>query len=483
MWNLDIGSIMTLMSSSGITKYITAIAVLIIGYIIAKFLSGLFVKVMSKATFIERFFELLEVHVNVKKLIKIVWVVIFYLILLAVIITVLEILGLESVKSSLEWLQAKYIPALLASVSALVLAWVVATLAKLFIWKWFKSAHIDEKLNNELSDGNENSNMAIGETLANAAYWFIFLFFLPRILEPLGFWEMMDPINDITSTIIGYLPNLLSAGILFVIGFFIAKIIRKIVTNLLSAGGADKVGEKMGMNGLSHIAGSVVFIMILFPIIIQALAVLEIEAISAPATNMLNTILNALPNLLLAVIILGVSFVIGKLVCGIVTDLLKNIGFDKVLKKVGIKLDTNTSLSKIVGKLVLSFIMLFATIEASNALWFTIISDIVAQFVEFGWKILGWMIVIGVWAYVANIVWDVVKATSKSKAAPKFAKWAVLTLAIAMGLKQMGIADDIINLAFGLMLGSIAVAGALAFGLGSRDVAGKQLEKWFNSMK
>jgi len=47
----------------------------------------------------------------------------------------------------------------------------------------------------------------------------------------------------------------------------------------------------------------------------------------------------------------------------------------------------------------------------------------------------------------------------------------------------MGLADDIVNMAFGLTLGSIAVAVALAFGLGGREAAGKQLEYWFNKMR
>jgi len=68
----------------------------------------------------------------------------------------------------------------MAAAIAFVLAWIVATLAKLLISKGFKSAHIDEKLNSELSD-SEGGEMAIGQTLANAAYWFIFLIFLPRI--------------------------------------------------------------------------------------------------------------------------------------------------------------------------------------------------------------------------------------------------------------------------------------------------------------
>jgi hypothetical protein len=53
---------------------------------------------------------------------------------------------------------------------------------------------------------------------------------------------------------------------------------------------------------------------------------------------------------------------------------------------------------------------------------------------------------------------------------------AILGVVIAMGLRAMGIADDIVNLAFGLTLGAVAVA--LSFGLGGREAAGRQMEYW-----
>jgi hypothetical protein len=52
-----------------------------------------------------------------------------------------------------------------------------------------------------------------------------------------------------------------------------------------------------------------------------------------------------------------------------------------------------------------------------------------------------------------------------------------------MGLRAMGIADDIVNLAFGLTLGAIAVAVALSFGLGGREAAGRQMEHWLASWR
>jgi hypothetical protein len=52
-----------------------------------------------------------------------------------------------------------------------------------------------------------------------------------------------------------------------------------------------------------------------------------------------------------------------------------------------------------------------------------------------------------------------------------------------MGLRQMGIANDIVNLAFGLLLGAIAVAVALAFGLGARDIAGAEVSRWVKELR
>jgi hypothetical protein len=61
------------------------------------------------------------------------------------------------------------------------------------------------------------------------------------------------------------------------------------------------------------------------------------------------------------------------------------------------------------------------------------------------------------------------------------ARIAIIALVTAMALQQMGIASSIVNLAFGLLLGAIAVAIALAFGLGGRDVAGEQVREWLSS--
>ncbi|MCC7216995.1 MAG: hypothetical protein IT517_09510, partial [Burkholderiales bacterium] len=59
----------------------------------------------------------------------------------------------------------------------------------------------------------------------------------------------------------------------------------------------------------------------------------------------------------------------------------------------------------------------------------------------------------------------------------------IIGLVLAMGLRSMGVADSIVNLAFGLTLGAVAIAVALSFGLGGREAAGKLMEHWFSKLR
>lgn len=95
-------------------------------------------------------------------------------------------------------------------------------------------------------------------------------------------------------------------------------------------------------------------------------------------------------------------------------------------------------------------------------------------------QILLGLIIFAVGLWLANLAANVIQETGSQWAnilAPA-ARVAILVLAGAMALRQMGLAPEIVNLAFGLMLGAIAVAAALAFGLGGREEAADVLRNW-----
>jgi hypothetical protein len=109
----------------------------------------------------------------------------------------------------------------------------------------------------------------------------------------------------------------------------------------------------------------------------------------------------------------------------------------------------------------------------------------IASFTAFGGQVLLAAIVLGIGLYLANLARNVIISASGENSAftANLARIAILVFAAALALQQLGIASEIVNLAFGILLGTIGVAAALAFGLGSREIAGKQTEEWLDKMK
>ena len=194
---------------------------------------------------------------------------------------------------------------------------------------------------------------------------------------------------------------------------------------------------------------------------------------------MLTTVLNAIPAFFGAIIVLAVAYFAGKLVSVLVTNLLKGIGFDNLLEKLGFtseRKEGQRSLSDIVGMLVLVAVMLLAAIEAANILGLDILATIIADLTAFGGQALLALVIFGLGLYLANLARSVIIAASGEGSAftANLARIAILVFAAALALQQLGIADEIVNLAFGILLGTIGVAGSLAFGLGSREMPGSR---------
>lgn len=124
--------------------------------------------------------------------------------------------------------------------------------------------------------------------------------------------------------------------------------------------------------------------------------------------------------------------------------------------------------------------MLLAGVEAANMLGLGALSLLVQEFFAFGSRLLLGLAIFGVGLYLGNLAYEAIprgpgKATALYASA---ARIAIVVLATAMALQQTGVAEEIVTLAFGLVLGAIAVAAAIAFGLGSRDAAAGLVDRW-----
>jgi hypothetical protein len=329
----------------------------------------------------------------------------------------------------------------------------------------------------------------ISETLGHVLYWLIILLFIPGILGALGIEGLLEPAESMLAEVLAMVPNILAAVAIGVVGWFIARVLRDLTTNLLTATGLDRLGERAGLRdiNLSKLVGLIVYILILVPAIVSALDTLGIEAVSGPATRMLETFLAAIPNVFAALIILTVAYLVARFVANLVTDLLKGINADALPQRIGLggAFTDKMSLSEFAGRLVIFFSMIFASMEAANRLGFSLLAELTSTFIEFGGQVLLGIIIIAVGFWLSKLAADAIRGLTGTHAVflAGLARFAILGLVFAMGLRAMGIADDIINIAFSLTLGALAVAMALAFGLGGREAAGRQMEHWLARLR
>jgi hypothetical protein len=414
-----------------------------------------------------------------------------------------------------------FLPNLIGAALLAFVAVVVATVMRLLTKKALEASGIDKRLRKAGGSETEDAAVApepaavgdphdasatgtpsVSASLSEAVFYFILLLFLPAILEALQLHGILVPVQGLISEILAFLPNLLLAAVVLLGGWFAARVVRKIATNLLSAAGADQLGERVGMTRaagrmrLSDLVGLVVYILILVPVIVAALNALQVQAVTEPASATLAEFLLVIPRIFAAVLILVIAYVVGRLLASLLTSVLTGVGFNHIFERLGfsparpaeeaaaeaatgsMSLETRSP-SGIVGIIVLVALMLFAAAEAANALRMVSLAHLISDFTVLSGRILLGLLIFGVGLYLANLAYDAVKHSDTAQATvlALAARVSILVLAAAMGLRQMGLADSIINLAFGITLGAIAVAAALAFGLGGRKVAREQLER------
>jgi hypothetical protein len=493
-----------------------ALAILLIGWIIALVASAATRKGLAALNTNSRLASQTESTIDFE---KIVGRVVFWAILLLAVIGMFGVLRVDGVSGPLSTLAGTvmlYLPRLLVAAALALLAWLVATIIRTVVNRSLGATRLDDKL-------SESADMKpLSQSMGNVAYWLVLLLFLPAIVGALQLEGLMAPLTDMTGSLLSILPNLFAAVVIGFVGYLIAKVVRGLVSNLLAATGVDRFSETHeeteGLK-LSELGGTLAFILVIVPTLIAALDALRIEAISVPLTGMLDVFLQAIPNVLAAAAILLIAWFVGRFVAGLITRLLANLGFDRIPERIGLghafassqpatgttvgspaaesyasstgnaapvppaagAADTGgTSLSDLAGHLALFFIMLFATVEAAALLGFGGIRDLLETFIAFGADILLGLVIFVVGYWLANVAAEAIQRANPDRAIglSRIARVAILGLVIAMGLRAMGIADEIVNLAFGLVLGAVAIAVALAFGLGGRDAAGKVAQRW-----
>lgn len=306
------------------------------------------------------------------------------------------------------------------------------------------------------------------------------IFLLMVVLQYFGLTDVLVPLKDMVTELAGAIPNVIGAGIIVYAGWIIAKIISEFVGIGLSKFD-EKISEKTGKDDikLSGFGSAFVKVAILLPIIVSALGVLNIPAISDPASAMIEKLMAAVPNIIGAGIILLVAYLVTKFVISMLSGLLQGMQVNDLPEKMGMTgiFTESFTLIKLIGVSIMFFAMLSASTAAINVLGIEVISSIFAKVIEFGGGLLIGSVILVIGNFLSMLAFNKLSSGSGSGIA-NIARYAILGLVLAMGLKAMGLADHIVNMAFGFTIGSIAVAMAIAFGLGGKDAAKDIANSW-----
>jgi len=334
------------------------------------------------------------------------------------------------------------------------------------------------KLDERINKGREEQ-FKIESLIATFFYYLALLYVLVVVLSFLGVESALAPLQNMYTQFIGYSLNIIAAGVIGFAGYIIARIASGVVGALAS--GADVLTEKIGLGNsvnLSKLVQQLVFIFIFVPILIAALDALKISAISDPATEMIKELVNAIPVIIYAAVTFAAFFIAGKFIVSTLVELLKNLKADSLPEKLGLNtvFGKEFSLSKVAGNVLFFFIMFMAVINVFELLDMTRITTVLKELLELAGKILLGTTILVIGNFFSNVAYKVLHKGEETKTLATIARYAILALVLAFGLNAMGLADTIVNLAFGLTLGAVAVAFALAFGLGGREAAGKHLE-------
>lgn len=355
----------------------------------------------------------------------------------------------------------------------LIVTWILAKAAK-----WAFAKLVD---NIGFLRGSTGSGQTVGHSLGKIVSLLIWLFGLLAILQVFSLGMVASPVSTLLNNIMGFVPNLIGAGLIFFIGMMVARIVRDITVTALQTVNFDKWANKGGVDSvtgnpvISKTIGTIVYVLIIIPIAILALDALALESVSAPASDMLRLILDSLPRIIGAALLLGIGYLISRFVVQIIKEILPGLGADQALGAADL-LPSGTSVSGVVARIAQIAIILFFAIAATRLLSFPELTAILDEVLELGGRVVFGAAVILVGFLIARMLEKLISGAGEANLAASIIKWAAIVLFTFMGLEFMGVGDDIVRLAFGALVIGGAVAGALAFGLGGRDWASRQLE-------
>lgn len=389
---------------------------------------------------------------------------------------------MEKIWESITQQFTAYGPRVLWAVIILIAAYVIGKMVQWAIQSGVKKTGFDDL-------GPKGDSL--GKSLGAAAFWVILLIGVIQALTRLELTQIAEPLNNMIDQIMFYIPKIFAAVVLFVVFALVARIVRQTAKAVFVF--ADPLPEKLGLSSgpvdVSGISATVLSTIIYIIGGITALGALQVPAITEPLSGVLGDVLDAIPNVILASLLLAGFIIIARIISNLIDKTLPATGLDKAVAEMGILqgADKGLTASRIVSLAATFFITLLGIIQALRVLNFDILTDAMNVVLDMGASIAFGAFIIFAGVFLARLISNAMSAAggAATDTAASIVKWIIIGLALILGISRMGLdptgGEFILDIAKLLSIGAaIGVAGAIAIGIGwgGREWFGSQLENW-----
>ncbi|MGV3244874.1 mechanosensitive ion channel [Staphylococcus sp. 11261D007BR] len=306
--------------------------------------------------------------------------------------------------------------------------------------------------------------------------------------------NIINSLMDALNSIIGFIPNLISAIILLLIAWIIAAIIKKVIVKGLGALGFESWLQKKGLvdrndgqsesDGLIKTFGKLAYFLVFLLFLPAIFDALKMESVSNPIRSMMQSILNFAPRIIVAVIILVIGLFIAKMLGTLVKNLLQSINLSRYNHYVNFGSDKNSiDLPVAIGWVISTIIGLFFFVQALNTVNLSVLNQIGSAIIGYLPLIISAAIILALGLIGGNLLAKFIRKSTGNNMLAEVVRFVLIIVAVFMTLDQLNFAQSIVNVAFLLILGAVAVAFAIAFGVGGKEFAKKQMEKLSNKIE
>ncbi len=309
--------------SSWLVKAITILAVVFLGWLIARILGSLIYRLAKRIDKGGRVSRYLYLPLATSKSLsgdtfaRVTGKFFYYSIMLMVFAATLDVLGIPRPGGPLYLMFGGLVPAIPGIIKAFAIlycAWILASFVRHFVEAALNKVDFDSKVRNLA--GNEeigHSADSVASIAATIAYYFIFVFALVPAFTAIGLPSLSEPVLAIVSRITGFLPNVIAAGIIVFIAYLLGRLLRTISGQLCEKLGVDSFADKLGLSSrggelrASEVIGHVVFAVILLFGIVEASNLVGLKAIGSLGERLLGF----LPQVAIASLIIVLGFMLG----------------------------------------------------------------------------------------------------------------------------------------------------------------------------